>query len=200
MAISVAIPLIIKDVNLEFIIKLVALFSLSFLYLETTKKVNYTYVLILLLSILSDSLFVFEETFYYPALFLLIINRFLYIVIIRRSVLSKISPQFFFYALPFVLTFIMIYTLLYDYIVRIQISVLVMGILSIVLVFFTFLNLLNKNNKKARYFFLGTTLMPFADVLMAISSYIDEHLTYVIIYHFLYYIARYSIYKSMVLK
>lgn len=88
--------------------------------------------------------------------------------------------------------------MIYEYMKDIRISAFIMGVISVFLILFTFLNFLNKNNKRAKYFFLGTSLMPFADVLMAISYYIDTHTTYIIIYHYMYYIARYLIYKSMV--
>ncbi len=199
-SLSVGYTLVVQDLNIEFVVKLVALLSLSFLYLETTYKVNYWYVLILLISILSDSLFVFEADFYYPALFLLIVNRFLYIVVIKSSVFPRLSAKMFIYVLPFILTFIAIYTLFYRYIDLIRVPVLLMGALSVILVFFTFLNLLNKNNNKARYFFWGTTLMPMADILMAFSDFVNNHISFIIIYHLLYYWARYLIYKSMILR
>lgn len=196
----VSYALVIKDLNFEFAVKLIALLSLSFLYLETTKKVNYWYVLILLFSILSDSLFVFEDMFIHEALYLLIINRFLYIVIIKEHVFPQGIKKMVFYAAPFLLAFVMIYFLIYSYMKDIQLSAFIMGIVSVFLVLFTFLNFLNKNNKKSKYFFWGTFLMPFADVLTVIANYIDFSYAYVVIYHLMYYLARYLIYKSMVLE
>ncbi len=195
----VAYALAIENINLEFAIKLVALFSLSFLYLETTLKVNHWYVMILLFSIVSDSLFIFDE-FYYPALAFLILNRFLYIVIIRRTIFPYPPKVLLLYSIPFLLTFLMIYFLIYEYLLDIQFSAFILGVVSVFLVLFTYLNFLYKNNKRSKYFFLGTTLMPFADVLTAIANYIDSHLLYVIIYHFMYYIARYYIYKAMIMN
>ncbi|WP_408039642.1 lysoplasmalogenase family protein [Tenacibaculum amylolyticum] len=185
------------NINLEFAVKIIALFSLSFLYLETTTKVNHWYVIILLFSIISDSLFIFE-TFYYPALYFLIVNRFLYLVIIRKSIFPYAPKKIFLYSIPILLAFLILYLMIYEYMKDIRISAFIMGVISVFLILFTFLNFLKKNNKRAKYFFLGTSLMPFADVLMAISYYIDSHTTYIIIYHYMYYIARYLIYKSMV--
>ncbi|CAL2063494.1 hypothetical protein [Tenacibaculum sp. 190524A05c] len=198
-SILVAYALAIENINLEFAIKLVALFSLSFLYLETTLKVNHWYVMILLFSIISDSLFIFDA-FYYPALGFLILNRFLYIVIIRRTIFPYPPKVLLLYSIPFLLTFLMIYFLIYEYLLDIQLSAFILGVVSVFLVLFTYLNFLYKNNKRSKYFFLGTTLMPFADVLTAIANYIDSHLFYVIIYHFMYYIARYYIYKAMIMN
>ncbi|SNR16019.1 lysoplasmalogenase family protein [Tenacibaculum jejuense] len=189
-----------EDLNFEFAVKLVALLSLSFLYLETTPKVNYWYVVILLFSIVSDSLFVFEENFYHEALFLLILNRFLYIIIIYHSILKYPLKTLLFYAVPFTFIFSMIYLILYEYVEEIQLLVFVMGLASICLVLFAFLNLLSKNNKKAFYFFLAALIFPIADVLTAISNYISPSPYFIIVYHFMYYFARYLIYKSMILK
>ncbi|WP_299621646.1 lysoplasmalogenase family protein [uncultured Tenacibaculum sp.] len=188
------------DLNVEFAVKLAALLSLSFLYLETTPKVNYWYVIILLFSILSDSLFVFEEHFFYAALSLLIVNRFIYIIIIHPSVLKYPVRSIIIYAIPFVFIFSMIYLILYEYIVEIQFLVFLMGVVSISLILFAFLNLLTKNNRKAIYFFVSTLLFPFADIITIISAYIEQHWYYVVIYHFLYYVGRYLMYKSMILK
>ena len=188
------------DLNVEFAVKLAALLSLSFLYLETTPKVNYWYVIILLFSILSDSLFVFEEYFFYAALSLLIVNRFIYIIIIHPSVLKCPVKSIIVYAIPFVFIFSMIYLILYEYIVEIQFLVFLMGVVSISLILFAFLNLLTKNNRKAIYFFVSTLLFPFADIITIISAYIEQHWYYVVIYHFLYYVGRYLMYKSMILK
>ncbi len=190
--------LVIRNVNLEFAMKLIALISLSFLYLETTTKVNYLYVFILLISILSDSFFVLEEHFYYNGLFLLVLNRFLYIVLIRRTILIYSIKKIVFYSLPFLLTFVMIYTLLFESMTDIKTSSFLLGIFSVILLLFTFLNLLNKNSNKSKYFFFGTTILPFADAISAIAYYIEANLVYVIIYHVMYYSARYLIFKSMV--
>lgn len=196
--ILVSYALAIENVNLEFAIKLVALFSLSFLYLETTLSVNHWYIMILLFSIISDSLFIFEE-FYYPALFFLILNRFLYIVIIRKTIFPYPPKVIFLYSIPFLLTFLMVYFLIYEYMVDIQFFAFVFGIVSVFMFSSTYLNFLKKNNKRSKYYFLGTSLMPFADILMAIAFYIDSHLAYVIIYHMMYYIGRFYIYKAMVM-
>ncbi len=197
-SILVGYALAVENVNLEFAIKLIALFSLAFLYLETTLKVNHWYIIILLFSIISDSLFIFDE-FYFPALAFLILNRFLYIIIIRRTFFPYSPGILFLYSIPFLLTFFMIYFLIYEYLIDIQISAFLLGVVSVFLMLFTYLNFLKKNNKRAKYYFFGTTLMPFADILMAISNYIDDHFIYVVIYHLMYYVARFYIYKAMVM-
>ncbi|WP_373456517.1 lysoplasmalogenase family protein [uncultured Tenacibaculum sp.] len=188
------------DLNFEFAVKLVTLLLLSFLYLETTPKVNYWYVVILLFSIVSDSLFVFEKHFYYEALFLLILNRFLYIIIIYHSILKHPLKTLLLYAIPFVFIFSMIYLILYEYVNDIQLFVFIMGVVSIALILFAFLNLLTKNNAKALYFFLGVLIFPIADVLTTISNYISPSPYYIVIYHLMYYVARYLIFRSMVLR
>jgi len=200
MSIFVAYPIYVGNPNLEFVIKLVTLFSLSFLYLESTTKVNYWYVLILLFSILSDSLFVFADNFLFEALFLLITNRFLYLIIIHPSILKYSVKKIIFYAVPFVFTFGMIYLVLYEYVQEIQLSVFILGVLSIVVLLFSFIDLLNKNSKKTLYFFIGVLILPIADILTAIANYIDEHFSYIVIYHYMYYVARFMILKSMLLR
>lgn len=190
----------IEDLNFEFAVKLAALLSLSFLYLETTPKVNYWYVVILLFSIVSDSLFVFEAHFYHEALFLLVLNRFLYIIIIYHSILKHSLKTLLLYAIPFLFIFSMIYLILYEYVNDVQLLVFTMGIVSISLVLFAFLNLLTKNNSKALYFFLGVLIFPIADVLTAISNYISPSPYYIVIYHLMYYVGRYLIFRSMILK
>lgn len=190
--------LITENSNLEFAFKLITLFTLSFLYLESTLKVSHWYVMVLLFTIISDSLFIFDD-FYFFALYFLIANRFLYLIIIRKSIVLLKTKVVFSYALPIVFAFFVIYFMIYEYLDDIQIIAFILGITSVALFLIAYLNFLKRNDKRAKYYFLGTSLLPFADILMAFTHYIDFHMFNVIIYHLMYYIGRYLVYRAMIM-
>ena len=69
----------------ELILKIFSLQFFSFLYLSSSQKINYWYLLILMSSVVSDALFIFEDDFLKGGVFLLLLNRVLYLIIARKA-------------------------------------------------------------------------------------------------------------------
>lgn len=185
---------------LEMTIKVIALLSLSFLYLTASKKINYWYVLLLLSSIASDSFLTFEDSFLFLGVLLLLLNRFLYIIIARRALRETDIKTLLLYMVPSFGMFIIFYVLMKPYLEDISTSFLLLGLTSATMILFSFLNYLNKMNTKNRYYLLGILLIVVADILIAYNKYLDYNLFYVVMYTSIYYVARYLICRAMILE
>lgn len=184
----------------EMTIKVLALLSLSFLYLTAAKKINYWYLLLLLSSIASDTFLIFEDSFLIFGVLLLLLNRFLYIIISRRALKETDIKTLLFYMVPSFGLFIIFYVLMKPFLEEIGSSFLLLGLTSATMILFSFLNYLNKMNTKNKYFLLGILLIVVADILIAYNKYLDYHLFYVIVYTMIYYVARYLICRAMILE
>lgn len=189
------------DVNAsitEMIIKISALIFLSFLYLSSSKRINYFYLLVLMNSIASDTFLIFDDDFLTLGVILLLANRVLYIIISRRALFGLNPKTLLSYLLPSLLLFVIIYVLLKPYLEQISLSFLLIGISSAIVIGLSFMNFMNNMNKRNKLFFFGILLIVTADVLIAINKFLDYHLAYVIIYTMMYYVARYFICESMI--
>ena len=182
----------------EMIIKILSLMSLSFLYLSTSKKIDYFYLLILMNSIASDTFLIFDDVFMMLGIFLLLANRVLYIIISRRALFETKPKMLLIYVIPSLLLFTTIFVLLKPYLQEISLSFLSMGITSAIMIGLAFFNYLNEMNKKSKFFLFGILLIVTADVLIAFNKFLDYSLVYVIVYTAMYYVARYLICLSMI--
>ena len=184
----------------EMIIKVFSLMVLSFLYLSTSKKINYFYVLILMSSIASDAFLIFDDNFMMLGILLLLMNRILYIILARRALFNTSVKTLLIYLIPSLLLFVIIYILLKPYIQQISLSFFLMGITSAIVIGLAFFNYLKTMNKKDMFFLFGILLIVIADILIAFNKFLDYHLFIVIVYTIMYYVARYLICFSMIDK
>ena len=182
----------------EMIVKIMALVFLSFLYLSSSKKINYFYLFILMNSLASDTFLIFDDDFLLLGTSLLLANRILYIIIARKAFLETKTNILLTYLIPSLLLFAIIFVLLRPYLQEISLSFLFMGISSSIIIGLAFFNYLNKMNTKNKFFLFGVLLIVTADVLIAINKFLDYLLVYVIIYTSMYYVARYLICQSMI--
>ncbi len=192
--------LFIEDKILELVFKILTLLSLSFLYLNTASKINFWYVLLLLFSIVSDSLYIYDGDFRLPATFLLLCNRVFYIIIIRHVFYKNPLQKLLLYSTPFVLTGGLIYYMVHDNLGDLSLAILAFYILSVILGLTTYVNFLDRNTIATRYYFFGIFLIFIGDALMAVYTFIEQSLVYTICYHTLYFAARYLICRSMIAK
>ena len=184
----------------EMIIKVFSLMFLSFLYLSSSKKINYFYVFILMNSIASDAFLIFDDDFMMFGILLLLTNRFLYIILARRALFNTSVKTLLTYLIPSLLLFVTIFILLKPYIQQISLSFFLMGITSAIMIGLSFFNYLKAMNKKNMFFLFGILLIVIADILIAFNKFLDYHITIVIIYTIMYYVARYLICLSMIDK
>ena len=188
-----------KSIN-ELILKIVSLLFLSFLYLNSSQKINYFYILILMSSIVSDALLIFDEDFLKAGALLLLLNRVLYFILAKKSMLKTTIKSLLTYLVPGFIIFLIISYLLKPYLVEISFSVFFISLLDAIVIGLTFFNFLNKMTRNNLFFFLGIFLITTADFLMAYNKFVDYQLFIVIIYTVMYYRARYLICYMMIKK
>ncbi|WP_370642798.1 lysoplasmalogenase family protein [Tenacibaculum sp. Cn5-46] len=182
----------------EMIIKIFSLMFLSFLYLSSSKKINYFYLLILMNSIASDTFLIFDDAFMMLGIYLLLANRFLYIILSRRALFKTKPKMLLIYVIPSLLLFTTIFVLLKPYLQEISVSFILLGITSAIIIGLSFFNYLNEMNKRSKFFLFGVLLIVTADVLIAFNKFLDYNIIYVIVYTTMYYVARYLICVSMI--
>ena len=130
-----------NDSTIELILKLLSILSLTFMYLNKTRIINYYYLLVLLFSMASDAFLIFSEDFLFIGSLPLIANRFLYIIIASKAIIQTKLKFLIFYLFLSLLVFIVIYTILKPYIQEIVEIFIVMGLSSVVMVLFAILEL-----------------------------------------------------------
>mgnify|MGYP005988672849 CR=1 FL=1 len=184
----------------EMVIKVFSLMFLSFLYLSSSKKINYFYVFILMNSIASDAFLIFDDDFMMFGILLLLINRFLYIILARKALFNTSVKILLTYLIPSLLLFVTIFILLKPYIQEISLPFFLMGITSAIMIGLSFFNYLKTMNKKNMFFLFGILLIVIADILIAFNKFLDYHILLVVVYTIMYYIARYLICLSMIDK
>lgn len=182
----------------EFIFKVFSLLTLTFLYLTNSNKINIWYLLVLIFSIISDSLLIFGSDFRLEGTICLLLNRVFYIMIVKDVVYQYSIKRLLSYSVPFFLTFFVIFYMVYDVLGDLFYPSLIFGLISVLIGVLSFINYLDVNKPKNLYFFLGIFIIIISDILMTVATFLDETMSYVIIYHILYYIARYIIYRAMV--
>lgn len=182
------------------VIKVFSLMFLSFLYLSSSKKINYFYVFILMNSIASDAFLIFDDDFMMFGILLLLINRFLYIILARKALFNTSVKILLTYLIPSLLLFVTIFILLKPYIQEISLPFFLMGITSAIMIGLSFFNYLKTMNKKNMFFLFGILLIVIADILIAFNKFLDYHILLVVVYTIMYYIARYLICLSMIDK
>lgn len=104
------------------------------------------------------------------------------------------------YSIPFFLTFFVVFYMVYDVLGELFYPSLVFGVISVALGVLSFINYLDVNKPKNLYFFLGIFIIVISDILMTVATFLDETLSYILVYHILYFIARYIIYRAMVVE
>ncbi|WP_417800218.1 lysoplasmalogenase family protein [Tenacibaculum sp.] len=184
----------------ELIFKIFSLQFLSFLYLSSSQKINYWYLLILMSSVVSDALLIFEDDFIKGGVFFLLLNRVLYLIIARKAMHKTKLKTLLAYLIPGLILFLIISYLLRPYLKELSYSIFIICFLNATIVGITFFNFLNKMSKENLFFFLGIFLIITADFLIVYNKYVDYKLYYVIAYTIVYYIARYLICVSMIKK
>lgn len=184
----------------EFVFKVSSLVCLSFLYLIKSNRIHFWYLMVLLFSIVSDSLLVYGNDLILQGAIFLLLSRIAYIIIVKNTVYKHSLKIILKYSIPFLITFLIFFSLVYSKLGNLFYISLGFGFLSIVIGLLSFLDYLDKNTTKSFYFFLGIFMLIIGDVLMTISNFIEEKQTYIIVYHILYYVALYIICSSMIVK
>lgn len=184
----------------EFVFKVLSLLILSFLYLTNSRKINIWYLLVLIFSIISDSFLVFDTDFRLEGTVCLLLNRVFYIIILRDVVFQYPIKRTLCYSIPFLATFGLVFYMIHDFLGDLFYAGLLLGVLSVIMGTLAFLNYLDANRRQNLYFFLGIFIIIISDILMSISTFLGENINYIIFYHSSYFVARYLVYKAMLIS
>ncbi|WP_275316654.1 lysoplasmalogenase family protein [Tenacibaculum bernardetii] len=187
-----------EDDFLEMILKISSLTFLAFLYISVSKKINYWYILILMCSIASDAFFIFDPDFLREGVYLVLVNRFLYFIILKDTVLGLKFKYLRNYIIPGFFLFVIISYLLSPYLKDMMNVVFVICFFNISLIVVAYFHFLKRDDRQNRFFFLAVFLIGIADFLLAFNKYLEYNLIMVIIYTVMYYIARYLICLSII--
>lgn len=182
----------------EMVVKILSLVFLAFLYISVSKEINYWYILILMCIIGSDSFFVFDPDFLTEGVILVLIERFLYFIILRKT-LSKIKiVSLLTYMIPGILIFGTVLYIYLPYLKDMLGTLFIICFFNITLISVAYLNFLQKNDQKNLFFLLGIFMISAVDFLMVYNKYLDYNFYYVIGYTLTYYTARYLICYSII--
>ena len=182
----------------EMVVKILSLVFLAFLYISVSKDINYWYILILMCIIGSDSFFVFDPDFLTEGVILVLIERFLYFIILRKT-LSKIKiVSLLTYMIPGILIFGTVLYIYLPYLKDMLGTLFIICFFNITLISVAYLNFLQKNDQKNLFFLLGIFMISAVDFLMVYNKYLDYNFYYVIGYTLTYYTSRYLICYSII--
>lgn len=182
----------------EMVVKILSLVFLAFLYISVSKDINYWYILILMCIIGSDSFFVFDPDFLTEGVILVLIERFLYFIILRKT-LSKIKiVSLLTYMIPGILIFGTVLYIYLPYLKDMLGTLFIICFFNITLISVAYLNFLQKNDQKNLFFLLGIFMISAVDFLLVYNKYLEYNFYYVIAYTLVYYVSRYLICYSII--
>ena len=183
---------------IEMGLKILTLVVMSFMYLTYATKINYWYLLILMFCIATDALFIFDQEFLNEGALLVVLTRFTYLIILRKTILSAKLEAILSYLIPSTFVFVILSYLFYPYVEDMLMSLFIICFLNLMIIGVSFYKYLNKMTRDNLYFMLGIILIGSSDFLIAFNKYLDYQLYYVITYTVMYYIARYLICIAMI--
>ena len=186
-----------ESVN-EMILKILTVVITAFMYLTYTSKINYWYLLLLMLCVAADALLIFDQDFLKLGSLLVILTRFIYLILLRETILNAKLEVILSYLIPSTFGFIILSYILNSFIENVLLSMYIICFLNLIVISVSFYKYLNNMTKDNLYFMSGIFLIATADFLIAFNKYFDYQLYYVIIYTVMYYIARYLICVAMI--
>lgn len=191
---------IINDGVVVLLSKVFSLALLLFLFVKNTYKINYWYLLSIMILMITDSLLIFE--FYYLDIMmsLLLVNKIIYTVIIssvlKKYNFKKIIKQIFFYLVLTGPIFYQITNVLDHSTWLISLFYIAISVIGGV----SFVNLMEKQNLKSRNYFIAMFLIYISEAIIGITVFVEESMIYMPIAYLVNYIGRYILYTSMILK
>lgn len=190
-----------KTLMFELVVKVLALLIIAFFYLNSKiNRVNWYYIFALSSSLISDSLYVFEDKFMSEATVFLLLNRVFFLLIVKDVLYRYPIKNLLLYSIPFFITFTLIFYQLYGFLDNFLYISMFYGVVTVVLGVFSFLNYLHKSTIENFNFLLGVLLFVASDSLMVITNFLDERTVYIMVYHAIYYIAMFIMCKSVILQ
>ncbi len=186
------------DKTLEIIFKVIALMALSFLYLQKVKRVNFYFITILLINIVTDVLLTFESAYINQAISLLLINKLLYLLMLSDVFRKNSTVTILLYTLPHFITGTVIFYFLNNELEVFNLYIFLVYVALVVLGGITFINVITKNSLKSVLYFIGIFLISIAEVIMAISLFVGRNIWYIIMYYAISFVARFIMYRAII--
>lgn len=183
---------------IEMILKILTIVLTSFLYLAYTTKINYWYLLLLMFCIVADALLIFDQDFLKGGILLLMFTRVIYLIILRKTILTIKLKVILPYVIPGCFAFFIMSYLLYSFVENMLLSIFMICLLNLIVIGVSFYQYLYNMTKDNLYFMLGIFLITIADFIIAFNKFLDYQLYYVVLYTVMYYVARYLICIAMI--
>ncbi|MDO6812517.1 lysoplasmalogenase family protein [Tenacibaculum soleae] len=183
---------------IEMILKILTIVLTSFLYLAYTTKINYWYLLLLMFCIVADALLIFDQDFLKGGILLLMFTRVIYLIILRKTILTIKLKVILPYIIPGCFAFFIMSYLLYSFVENMLLSIFMICLLNLIVIGVSFYQYLYNMTKDNLYFMLGIFLITIADFIIAFNKFLDYQLYYVVLYTVMYYVARYLICIAMI--
>ncbi|MDO6744119.1 lysoplasmalogenase family protein [Tenacibaculum soleae] len=183
---------------IEMILKILTIVLTCFLYLAYTTKINYWYLLLLMFCIVADALLIFDQDFLKGGILLLMFTRVIYLIILRKTILTIKLKVILPYVIPGCFAFFIMSYLLYSFVENMLLSIFMICLLNLIVIGVSFYQYLYNMTKDNLYFMLGIFLITIADFIIAFNKFLDYQLYYVVLYTVMYYVARYLICIAMI--
>lgn len=191
-----------KDEVIECTFKPFIIISLLMMYLSSVKKVNQLYVLILVLSLLSDFLIIyrFDDFLVSIAFFLATVINFFYIILLKSSFKKVEWKQFFLVLIPVLIVALIIFISMSNFLGVHYYLILAYTFMDATLLSVSFHNFLIRPSKGNLWFFLGIFTLIIADSFFAVYRFSDPDVVLMFATMFLYAVFRFLVCKAMILK
>lgn len=187
------------NVVFKFLVKLTPLL-IAFIFYK--KKTNYLvrieYILIFGLLFLSEILIIYNLRFFEELVVVKFCSTCIFVLLIKEM----LQKRFFNITLKYLFIYLASASIIYYYVISsigyISFSVTVTYISTCFVGALTFVDLMHKNSKKSMYYLIAVFLFSTANVVFAISNYIEESMIYVPIFYFLQLFGLYYFYCFMI--
>lgn len=182
----------------EMNLKITSLVVLAFMYIGISKKIDFWYIFILMTSIAADSFFVYDPDFLMQGVVLVLINRILYFIFLRKKIAKIKLSSLLIYLIPGFVIFGVILYMFSPHLKNMLNILFVICFCNISLISIAYFNFLKNNNKKNLFFLLGVFMISAGDFFIVYNKYLEYNLFFVLGYTTIYYVARYLICFSVI--
>lgn len=189
--------------SLEVVFKPFLSILLLITYMVLAKQIDYRYILILFLSLVSDYLLIFrKDNFKFILGVVLIgISHLIYIKIIKQSLRSFKIINFAKYLIPFLVILGVLFFITSYKFDEVFYVLLIHALLLLITINFAFLKYIESNRRENLVLFLGFFLFFIADCFYTIYKFFDtKNILYILLVTLIYAVAQYLICRVMIYR
>lgn len=185
---------------IKFLSKPLGIPSLITCYLLLVKKVNNTYLVALVLSFIGGYITSMNKVYFPFALIVFLIVHILYAVLLSKYVANIGKRKILIVSIPFFSLLIIIVYLLYPYLGKKLIPVILYGISSVAMGTLAFVNYLTKRSKENLWWFLGVFIFIVADCISVVQNNRYQSRFFEVVIILSYFTAQFLIFESVISK